>query len=58
MESEFLNSRELRIFRHQMDLPSVGLQGQEKIKKSKVLIVGAGGKGAFALQNLAAAGIG
>ena len=58
MESEFLNSRELRIFRHQIDLPSVGLQGQEKIKKSKVLIVGAGGRGAFALQNLAAAGIG
>lgn len=58
MESEFLNSRELRIFRHQMDLPSVGLQGQEKMKKSKVLIVGAGGRGAFALQNLAAAGIG
>jgi molybdopterin/thiamine biosynthesis adenylyltransferase len=58
MKSEFLNSRELRIFRHQMDFPSVGLQGQEKIKKSKVLVVGAGGKGTFALQNLATAGIG
>jgi len=58
MKSEFLTSRELRIFRHQMDLPSVGLQGQEKIKKSKVLIAGAGGRGTFTLQNLAAAGIG
>ena len=58
MKSEFLNSREIRIFRHQMDLPSIGLKGQEKIKKSKVLVVGAGGRGTFALQNLAAAGIG
>jgi adenylyltransferase/sulfurtransferase len=41
-----------------MDLPSVGQLGQEKIKKSKVLIAGAGGRGTFALQNLAAAGIG
>jgi adenylyltransferase/sulfurtransferase len=58
MKSEFLTSRELRIFRHQMDLPSVGLPGQEKIKKSKVLVAGAGGRGTFAIQNLAAAGIG
>jgi molybdopterin/thiamine biosynthesis adenylyltransferase len=58
MKSEILTSRELRIFRHQIDLPAVGLQGQEKIKKSKVLVAGAGGKGTFALQNLAAAGVG
>ena len=58
MKSEFLTSRELRIFRQQIDLPSVGLPGQEKIKKSKVLIAGAGGRGTFTLQNLAAAGIG
>jgi sulfur-carrier protein adenylyltransferase/sulfurtransferase len=58
MKSEFLNGRELRIFRHQINLPSVGLLGQENIKKSKVLVVGAGGRGAFVLQNFAAAGIG
>jgi sulfur-carrier protein adenylyltransferase/sulfurtransferase len=58
MKSELLNSRELRIFKQQMELPSVGLQGQEKFKKSKVLVVGAGGRGTFALQDLAAAGIG
>ena len=58
MKSEILNSRELRIFRSQIDFPSVGLQGQEKIKNAKVLVVGVGGRGTFALQNLAAAGIG
>jgi adenylyltransferase/sulfurtransferase len=58
MKSEILSSRELRIFKHQMELPFVGMAGQEKIKKSKVLVVGAGGRGTFALQDLAAAGIG
>src|SRR4030042_2377579 len=58
MKSEFLNSRELRIFRSQIDFPSVGLEGQEKIKNTKILVVGAGGRGTFALQNLVAAGIG
>src|SRR4030042_272491 len=58
MKSEFLSNRELRIFKHQIDLPSFGIQGQEKIKNSKILVVGAGGKGSFALQNLAVAGIG
>jgi molybdopterin/thiamine biosynthesis adenylyltransferase len=58
MESEILNHRELRIFKHQIDLQFVGLEGQEKIKKSKVLIAGAGGRGTFVLQNLVASGIG
>jgi molybdopterin/thiamine biosynthesis adenylyltransferase len=58
MKSEILSNRELRIFKHQIDLSYIGIQGQEKLKRSNVLIVGAGGKGAFTLQNLAVAGIG
>ena len=58
MKSEILSNRELRIFKHQIDLPYIGIQGQEKLKRSSVLIVGAGGKGTFTLQNLAVAGIG
>jgi molybdopterin/thiamine biosynthesis adenylyltransferase len=58
MKSDILSNREVRIFKNQINLLSVGLEGQEKIKKSKVLIVGAGGKGACTLQNLSAAGVG
>jgi adenylyltransferase/sulfurtransferase len=47
----------LRYSRHLM-VPEVGLSGQEKLKKSSVLIVGAGGLGAPVSLYLAAAGIG
>lgn len=39
-------------------LPEIGIAGQEKLKNSKVLVVGAGGLGSPVLQYLAAAGIG
>ena len=39
-------------------LPEIGLEGQEKIKKAKVLVVGAGGLGCPVLQYLTAAGTG
>ncbi len=45
-------------FRRQVKLPEVGLAGQEKLKKARVLIVGVGGLGASSLPYLAAAGIG
>lgn len=58
MESEILNNGELRRYTHQIKLESIGVKGQEKIKKSKVLVIGAGGKGTAVLQNLSTAGIG
>ncbi len=58
MKSEILSDLEIRRYSQQINLPSVSLKGQEKIKQSKVLIIGAGGKGTNVMQNLVAAGIG
>lgn len=58
MHSEVLSELEIRRYSHQIELPSVGLAGQEKIKQSKVLVVGAGGKGTTLMQHLVNAGVG
>ena len=53
-----LTDAEKRRYRRHIMLPEVGEAGQEKIKNSSVLVVGAGGLGAPVLQYLTAAGIG
>jgi molybdopterin/thiamine biosynthesis adenylyltransferase len=58
MEPGILSSREIRRYSKQIMIPEIGLEGQEKLKKAKVLIVGAGGLGCPVLQYLAAAGTG
>ena len=42
----------------QLSLPEIGEQGQERLKASKVLIIGAGGLGSPVALYLAAAGVG
>ena len=58
MESEILNNSELRRYTYQIKLESIVVKGQEKLKKARVLVIGAGGKGTTILQNLVTAGIG
>lgn len=58
MPESILSSRELRRYSKQIMIPEIGLKGQERLKKSSVLVVGAGGLGCPVLQYLAAAGIG
>ena len=45
-------------YNRQISLPGVDFDGQEKLLNSRVLLIGIGGLGCMAAQNLVAAGIG
>jgi len=52
------NLKEFKRFEKQIIIKKVGIQGQKKIKKAKILIIGMGGLGCPLLTYLAASGIG
>ncbi len=56
--SAVLSNEEIKRYSRHLILPDVGMAGQEKLKQSSVLMIGAGGLGSPVGMYLAAAGIG
>ncbi len=53
-----LTREELERYSRHLVLEQIGIEGQQKIKKAKVLVIGAGGLGSPVVLYLAAAGVG
>jgi molybdopterin/thiamine biosynthesis adenylyltransferase len=56
--SEGLSDEELEFYSHQIVLPHIGYDGQERLRAARVLVAGIGGLGSVAATQLAAMGVG
>ena len=57
-ENPHLSKDELKRYARHISLPSFGIEGQNKLRKSSILCIGAGGLGSPCTMYLAAAGVG
>lgn len=58
LDNNILSENELSRYRDQMALPNFSIEGQKKLKKAKVAVIGSGGLGSPVLFYLASMGVG